>query len=407
MGFFSEEEKTRMKRATPTVARCNICGVYRGCKTPKMPVTGEGRKGVLIVAEAPGREEDKRGVQLIGQSGQLLRTVLDEIGVDLDRDCWKTNSVVCWPGEGNPTPSQKRIQQCRPNLIKTIKELEPKTIILLGGTALSSLIGYLWSESPGSISMWAGFRIPDREFNTWICPTFHPAYLLRSNGDPALRLWFKRHLAAAFRKKGKPWKTIPDWRKDVQILYDSRFAVGMLEGLLDYPNHPIAFDYETTMLKPDGPEAKIVSCAVAWEAYDGVRAISYLWRGVAVKATRELLRSEVPKIAANLKFEERWTRKEFGHGVRNWKWDTMQAAHVLDGRPGITGLKFQAYVQFGQPSYDDKVGPYLKSAGSNEPNRIHEVDPKELLLYGGLDSLLEFRLAKLQMKRMGISLQGA
>ena len=85
----------------------------------------------------------------------------------------------------------------------------------------------------------------------------------------------------------------------------------------------------------------------------------------------------------------------------------MQAAHVLDNRPGITGLKFQAYVNMGQPPYDDKVGSYLKSAGSSIPNRIHEVDPKELLLYGGLDSLLEFRLAKIQMRRMGTSFQGA
>ena len=400
MPFFNET----IFQKTPTVARCNVCGVYRGCKNPKMPVTGQGKKGVLIVAEAPGKEEDRQGIQLIGQSGQLLREVLREINIDLERDCWKTNSVVCWPGEGNPTPTLKRVQQCRPNLIKTIKELKPKTIILLGGTAVASLIGYTWKESPGGISQWVGWCIPDREFNTWICPTYHPAYLLRSNGDPALRLWFKRHLKAAFRKKEQPWKTIPDYWKQVRIAYDAMEAACLLESLMDDESSPIAFDYETNMLKPDSSEARIVSCSVAWHSYNDndVRAVSYLWRGEVIKATQELLRSNVPKIAANLKFEERWTRKMFGHGVRNWIWDTMQAAHVLDNRTGITGLKFQAYVQLGQPPYDDKVALFFRSKGSNELNQIHKVPVNELLLYNGLDALLEFKLAEIQMKRLGI-----
>jgi len=405
--FFDESE---FKRAS-SVPRCNVCGVYRGCRTPKMPVTGEGKRKVLIVAEAPGKEEDKRGTQLIGESGQLLREVLREIDVDLDRDCWKTNSVVCWPGEGNPKPTKKRILQCRPNLLKTIKELQPRCVILLGGTAVSSLIGYLWKEDPGKVSLWAGHTIPDREFNSWVCPTFHPAYLLRSGGDQALRLWFKRHLEVAFRQKGRPWEVVPDYRKQVRIEYDPRGAAALLESFPDNPDDPIAFDYETTMLKPDSSEAKIVSCAVAWWASndEDVRAVSFLWRGEAVflwrgeavEAMGELLRSDVPKIAANLKFEERWTRKEFGHGVNNWAWDTMQAAHVLDNRPGITGLKFQAYVNFGQPVYDVKTAPYFKSE-SNKPNRIYEIDPKELLLYGGLDALLEFKLAKVQMRKLGM-----
>jgi len=348
MPFFDESE---FKRA-PSVPRCNVCGVYRGCRTPKMPVTGEGKRKVLIVAEAPGREEDKRGTQLIGESGRLLREVLREIDVDLDRDCWKTNSVVCWPGEGNPKPTKKRIH---------------------------------------------------REFNSWVCPTFHPAYLLRSGGDQALRLWFKRHLEVAFRQKGRPWEVVPDYRKQVRIEYDPRGAAALLESFPDNPDDPIAFDYETTMLKPDSSEAKIVSCAVAWWSSndEDVRAVSFLWRGEAVEAMGELLRSDVPKIAANLKFEERWTRKEFGHRVDNWVWDTMQAAHVLDNRPGITGLKFQAYVNFGQPVYDVKTAPYFKSE-SNKPNRIYEIDPKELLLYGGLDALLEFKLAKVQMRKLGM-----
>ena len=396
MSFFDKKEF----RKTPTMARCNVCGAHRSCNTPKMPVTGRGERGVLIVAEAPGKEEDRQGTQLIGQSGQLLREVLGEIDVDLDRDCWKTNAVICWPGEGNPTPSLQRIQQCRPNLIKAIQELKPTTVILLGVSAVKSLIGHLWREDSGSISQWAGWQIPDCEFNAWVCPTFHSAYLLREK-SPVLRLWFKRHLKAAFAKTARPWRKMPDYRKRVKIIYDSGEVASLLMGLPD-GGGPVAFDYETNMIKPDRPNASIFSCAVAWKASDGVRAIAYPWRGVAVSATQQLLRSEVPKIAANLKFEERWTRRMFGHGVRNWLWDTMQVAHVLDNRPGITSLKFQAFVQFGQGVYDAEVSPYLKGINSDGVNRIGNADMQKVLIYNGMDALLEYKLAELQMRRLGI-----
>jgi hypothetical protein len=89
-----------------------------------------------------------------------------------------------------------------------------------------------------------------------------------------------------------------------------------------------------------------------------------------------------------------------GHGVKNWAWDGMQAAHVLDGRTGITSLKFQAFVQFGLPLWNKTVEPYLEADGGNQKNRIDKCDLHELLLYCGLDSLIEFRLAKKQMKEM-------
>jgi hypothetical protein len=109
---------------------------------------------------------------------------------------------------------------------------------------------------------------------------------------------------------------------------------------------------------------------------------------------------DIPKIAANAKFEERWTRKTFGHGINKWDFDTMLAAHLLDNKPGVCGLKFQAFVKLGQESYNDHIEPYLKADGSNEENRIKEIAIKELLIYNGLDSLLEWKLAKIQKREI-------
>ena len=119
---------------------CYSCGLYKNCITPKMQPTGKGEKKILVIAEAPGKMEDLHGTQLIGQAGQTLRRYLKKYGVDLDRDCWKTNVIICRPAN-NKTPTSKQINCCRPNLIKTIEELKPEKILLLGSIALQGFSG--------------------------------------------------------------------------------------------------------------------------------------------------------------------------------------------------------------------------------------------------------------------------
>ncbi len=392
-GFFPASSLVSYAPHKSKISRCGSCGLSKGCLSPKMLVTGKGRLGVLVVAEAPGALEDERGIQLIGKAGKRLRATLDDLGCDLDDDCWKTNAVICRPPD-NKTPTDAQIEACRPSLLKTIQELEPSVIILLGSTALKSLIGFLWRDSPGAIGRWVGWQIPSQGLNAWICPTWHPSYLLRKN-QPVLDLLFKQHLEGALGLVGTvPWPDgVPDWESEVRIIQDVDKAAAMV-NFFQFRSNPVSFDYETDRLKPDHKDARIVSCSVS----DGEMTIAFPWVGKAIEAISNLLRSGVPKIGANNKFEERWTRDIMGHGVRNWMFDTMIAAHVLDNRQGITGLKFQSFVRLGIGSYDSVVAPYLKAKGGNEPNRIREVGMRELLLYNGLDSLLAWHLAQKQME---------
>lgn len=90
-----------------------------------------------------------------------------------------------------------------------------------------------------------------------------------------------------------------------------------------------------------------------------------------------------------------------GFPVKNWVWDTMLAAHVIDQRSGITGLKFQAFAALGVSDYESHIKPFLKSDG-NKLNRIKEIDKNDLLIYNGLDAYFEFLLAQKQMKILGI-----
>jgi hypothetical protein len=94
--------------------------------------------------------------------------------------------------------------------------------------------------------------------------------------------------------------------------------------------------------------------------------------------------------------------------VKGWDWCSMNTAHILDNRRGITGLKFQTYVNFGVTDYDSEISGYLESkddsAGANGFNRIEEFIQKfgiePVLTYCGLDSIFGFKLTQLQKERI-------
>lgn len=400
-GFFASSQLAQSKAPPLAVAACGACGLYKSCHSPKMPWTGGGRRKILIVAEAPGAEEDKTGRQLVGAAGQHLRKALERVGVDLEDDCWKTNAVICRP-PNNATPEAQKIHYCRPNLDATLRELQPEIIIPLGAVAVAGLIGGHWGNDIGAIGRWVGWQIPSQRLNAWICPTWHPSYIMRCeegkprNAVPAI--WWGRHLAAAVALQGRPWAAAPNYGANVRAVADIALAARLVRQIVARGG-ACAFDYETNMLKPEGKAARIVSCSICWR---GKKTIAYPWHGDAITATQEFLRSPLPKIAANLKFEERWTIKEFGHGARNWVWDTMQAAHVLDNRRGITGLEFQAFIRLGEEKYSDHITPYLKANDESGANRIlEEIELSDLLKYNGMDSLLEYNIAAQQMDEIG------
>ncbi len=405
MSFFDSSLVVSKPSEPSLIPRCEACGLWQGCLSPKMPVSGQGKRGVLIVAEAPGGDEDRKGTQLIGAAGRELRRTLAKFDVDLDRDCWKTNSLICRPPE-NRTPEKDEIDYCRPNLLKTIRDLNPRVIILLGGTAVKSMMAPLWKEDVGPISKWVGWKIPCQKYNTWICPTYHPSYVNRANSDdheqkmregPVIKLWFERHLKAAFELQGRPWDEVPDYESEIRVMFDPNQAAKWISNKIKIGGK-FAFDYETNRLKTDYDNAEIVCCSVCW---NGIETIAYPWVGEAITATKELLVSEHPKIGANHKFEHHWTKRILGVDVVNWEWDTMISAHHLDCREGITSVKFQALVRLGKEDWSGSIRPYLESyAGSGGLNRIREADLRSLLIYCGVDSVCEYKIHELQKQEM-------
>lgn len=406
MGFFNPMDLVSKPSPRMTPA-CGACGLKNKCLSPLMKVDGKGGRGILIVGEAPGQDEDEQGKPFVGRSGVMLRDYLLRVGIEMRKDCWLTNALICRPPR-NKIPKQQMIEWCRPNLAKTLDELKPRVIILLGKAAVRSFIGHVWKEDVGPISRWVGWVIPCREPNAWVIPTWHPSYLLRSGRygrgdvDPVLEGEMVDHFREALEVSGRPWGpgtergVVPDMNRAVRRVVHPAEAADYIHRLADGPG-PVAFDFETDRLKPDTQGARILCCAVS----DGFTTVAYPWVGEAVTASKELLYvSEVPKMGFNIKFEGRWVLKEFGRPVKNWVMDGMQCSHLFDNRRGICSLKFQAFVRLGAESYDDSIKAYMKAKGGNERNRLHEVGLDKLLLYCGTDALLEWQLGRLYMKEL-------
>lgn len=425
MGFFPESVliETELPSRIP---KCGACKLYKGCRSPKMPFTGKGKRGILIVGEAPGKNEDKENKQFAGKSGKFLDKQLTTFGIDMRKDCWLHNALACRPPD-NRTPNDKEIEYCHPNVNNAIEELNPKVIITVGLPAIKSVIKGHFHEKAGKMSRWVGWRIPSRSLNAWICPTYHPSYVQREieeaeekrRGTP-IKTIFRSHLKQALKLAvSRPYERGNDLAESVQILSDEK---EIEKRLLAYVARggAIAFDYETGMLKPDAHDSRIVSVGVCWK---GKETIAFPWSGRRVKrAWRELMRSKNPKIAHNLKFEDRWTvaegnenriqqvesgddpkrRKRTKWKVSNWEWDTMNMAHLLDNRRDICSLGFQAFVRLGVDDYSHATSRFFKQKNSYKPNRIHEVDMDQLLVYNGMDALCTYLLWELQQKDLHV-----
>jgi DNA polymerase len=132
----------------------------------------EGR--VMLVGEAPGRDEDIQGRPFVGRSGQLLDRMLAAIG--LDRTQVYIANVVPWRPPGNRTPTPQETAACRPFISRQIELADPDFLICLGAPAAAELM----NNTQGILK----FRGQWRDFSTGTrtiraMATLHPAYLLR------------------------------------------------------------------------------------------------------------------------------------------------------------------------------------------------------------------------------------
>ncbi len=136
---------------------------------------GQANARLMIVGEAPGREEDLAGKPFVGRAGQLLDKMLAAIGLGED-DVHITN-VVYWRPPGNRTPTPQEVQICRPFLERQIELVAPDVLMTVGGPAASALLG-IEGGIMRARGRWRELDVAGRTVPAM--PTLHPAYLLRT-----------------------------------------------------------------------------------------------------------------------------------------------------------------------------------------------------------------------------------
>lgn len=385
---------------TLTPQSCASCGLYKDCENPRMSPKGKFRKKVMIIGEYPVEWEDAENRLWNRRIGRFFKKTLADMGLDVHRDCLSLNAVNCRPMDKvDITPNH--VYCCRKRVFKTIKQYQPKVIILLGKLPIESIIGSVVPRNLGGTFKWRGWCIPDRKFNAWICPTFHPIYVSRLKDEKnqlPFTIW-KQDLARILKHIDKPLPTKTNEESCIQYLWTAKDLIKVLPDLINAPL--LSFDYEGTGLKPHRDAQKIVSVSAVTK--NG--AFGWMNNPVMAKIFRKVLLSKVPKTAHNLQFENAWSYFKMNARVNNWKWCSMNAAHVLDNRKGVTGLKFQTYANFGVGDYDSHINPFLKSpagAGNNALNRIEdyvrEYGEESLLKYNVLDSIFGYNLTVTQMR---------
>ena len=177
----------------------NAVANFEGCELKRYATNtvfadGNASGRIMLIGEAPGRDEDAQGLPFVGRAGKLLDLMLASIG--LDRTKVYITNVLNWRPPQNREPSPEEAAACLPFLHRHIELADPQVLILLGAVSVRHLLGlqdgitrlrgkWLVYQNPG-----AGRAIP-------VMPTLHPAYLLR---QPAAKRLAWRDLLAVSEK---------------------------------------------------------------------------------------------------------------------------------------------------------------------------------------------------------------
>lgn len=428
LGFFEEEVKIieSKKVLKPRIKKepifnCTKCGLSQSCKSPQMAVRGKGRLSILIIGEYPGQNDDKNNKQFTGETGRLLKEIINELGYDLYQDFYVTNAVRCFPGMDKDkvkSPKPVQISSCRKFLLKDIEETNPKVIIPLGKLAVDGLIGHrlLGRISNTTITDWAGLNIPDQELKRYICPSWNPQMILRGNNqiDVVLYKQLKAHIKKAIELTEKPFY-ISNYDSEIMTITNVKEATEIIKRVIvNKANEAVAIDYEATGIKPYRKGHEIVCASVS----DGLFSYAFPFSNNEEfrLAWKELMQSNVKKIIHNSKYENIWTKIRSGFNNKGSSWikniiaDTMLDAHIIHNQKKV-GLKFWVYAKFGILGYDSEIDPYLEcdkeekdKYGANGFNRIKEFirlfGIEKTLFYNGLDSFFTYKLWEIQQAEL-------
>ncbi len=161
------DKEARLAKIAREIERCAEC--KKGKSGKAVPGEGNPDADIVFLGEAPGRTEAATGRPFVGRSGQLLRKLIRESGLE-EKDVYITSPVKYLPDRG--TPTKKDIAHGRMHLHKQLAVIEPKIIVLLGATASYAMLGRV-------VPIMKEHGTLIRQMGRTYIVTLHPAAILR------------------------------------------------------------------------------------------------------------------------------------------------------------------------------------------------------------------------------------
>lgn len=419
MGFFLQQKRTEPEflRGVSTEllhrAECKVCPLNKltDLRHPHMQPTGAKHPDVYMLGEAPGADEDRRGVQFVGKAGRVLRKrIPDEWNGRL-----RWNNCVRTRPPGNRTPTTIEIECCRPSIIRDIEESKPKAIFGFGNIPLH------WAIEQTGITKWTGRYVPIQvgKHKCWFFALMHPSYVQRSakarfneEYSSDVEFVFVRDLAEAFRLVDElpppEFHTPEQARSDVDLVTGENGSRD-LKRVRDFlrkasEEKVVGMDYETNKLRPYSKGAKLLSVAFATRRKTLSIALDHreskwepdLLAEVKAAIKEFLYNGKCRKVAHSLSFEMEWSAFFFGKEVlRASKWgDTLSQAYILDERQGSLSLEVLC-IQY--------YGINIKKLSNLDRTSLDAAPLRDVLLYNGIDAKYHRLLYRTQARELEIA----
>jgi len=221
-------ERARVRRQVLACDRCPL----RPVVTTPTPYEGPRHPLFVAVGEAPGSQEELHGRPFVGPSGKLLKTLLSEVGFDIEDEVMFMNTVCCHPKKGASTtrvPTEQEQRYCRKNMTDQLSLGSSPYVLLAGATALSVFRNDLKvSEIHGRIFVW--------DYKYIVMPVLHPAAVLR-----------QRNLIGQLKDDLTKWAAVVRENSFLKYLSETCIKCGSLMSEMD----------------PDG----VTYCDIHWQRY--------------------------------------------------------------------------------------------------------------------------------------------
>jgi len=164
------ESLEKLKKSISSIKNCEL----KKNATNIVFADGNPKSKIMIIGEAPGSNEDQEGLPFVGRAGTLLDKMLASI--NLDRKSVYISNIINYRPPENRNPTEEEINRYLPFITKHIEIINPKILVLLGGTAMNALVGnnVVISKIRGQ---WIEKKFGQCKTSTIV--TFHPAFLMR------------------------------------------------------------------------------------------------------------------------------------------------------------------------------------------------------------------------------------